>query len=141
MNEPIADAARSILDGHIVLSRQLADSGHYPPIDVLKSISRLMIEVVKREQFQASLEIKDMLAAYKNAEDLINIGAYHEGSNPKVDRARLAMNRISDFLKQGIDQSYEHGQSVNDLMDIVATYPVLSVAQNEPQESELSLKE
>jgi flagellum-specific ATP synthase len=140
MNEPIADAARSILDGHIVLSRQLADSGHYPPIDILKSISRLMIDVVKRDQFQASLEIKDMLAAYRNAEDLINIGAYHEGSNPKVDRARLAMNRISDFLKQPIDQSYALDTSISDLMDIVQAYPVLSGAQSEQNENELSLK-
>jgi flagellum-specific ATP synthase len=140
MNEPIADTARSILDGHIVLSRQLADSGHYPPIDILKSISRLMIDVVKREQFQASLEIKDMLAAYRNAEDLINIGAYHEGSNPKVDRARLAMNRISDFLRQPIDQSCAQDQSIRELADIVQAYPVMPAAQNEPQEGELSLK-
>ena len=140
MNEPIADAARSILDGHIVLSRQLADSGHYPPIDILKSISRLMIDVVSREHFQSSLEIKDILASYKNAEDLINIGAYKDGSNPKVDRAKRAMNRTTDFLRQPIGQSCQYAQSVVELMDIVHTYPLIVGEQGEYSENEFSLK-
>jgi flagellum-specific ATP synthase len=87
LNEPISDAVRAILDGHIVLSRELASHNHYPAIDVLNSVSRLMIDVVSKEHYDLAMKFKDILATYKSAEDLINIGAYTRGSNPKIDRA------------------------------------------------------
>ncbi|MEJ2635714.1 MAG: FliI/YscN family ATPase [Calditrichia bacterium] len=103
MNEPIADAARSILDGHIVLSRRLASAGHYPAIDVLESISRVMTDVTRPEQRQAATKLLDTLATYKEAEDLINIGAYVKGSNPKVDYSRQGIEEKSD-LTASFDQ-------------------------------------
>ena len=100
MNEPIADAARGILDGHIVLSRELAHQGHYPAIDVLQSVSRVMPQITSPEQRDAANLLRDLLAAYRSAEDLINIGAYVEGSNPRIDRARQKIEAIQAFLRQ-----------------------------------------
>lgn len=110
MNEPIADITRSILDGHIVLSRDLASLNHYPSIDVLNSISRLAIDITTPEQQQLVAKIKEILAVYKQAEDLINIGAYVAGSNPKIDYAISMYDKIIAFLKQGIYEniSYEN---------------------------------
>ena len=87
MNEPIADAVRSILDGHIVLSRRLAHKNHYPAIDILESISRVMTKIVTPEQQQIAMKARELLATYREAEDLINIGAYVKGSNPKIDES------------------------------------------------------
>ncbi|RKY37399.1 MAG: flagellar protein export ATPase FliI [Candidatus Omnitrophota bacterium] len=112
LNEPIADAVRSILDGHIVLSRDLADSGHYPPIDVLASVSRLMPDIVSKQHFNLALQVREMLAEYKKAGDLINIGAYKEGSNPKIDRAKKMINQINDFLKQPVEQKVDYQESI-----------------------------
>ena len=100
MNEPVADACRSILDGHVVLSRDLAAQNHYPAIDVLNSVSRVMRDIVKPEQLQEAGNIRSMLATYKSVEDLIAIGAYVKGSNPKVDQAVVKMDAIQGFLKQ-----------------------------------------
>ncbi|MGB9866831.1 MAG: flagellar protein export ATPase FliI [Bacillota bacterium] len=102
MNEPIADAVRGILDGHIVLSRQLASKGHYPPIDVLASVSRLMISVVNGEHMELARKVRTVLATYKDAEDLINIGAYVSGSNPDIDYAVKMIKPVTEFLQQGI---------------------------------------
>lgn len=102
MTEPIADATRSILDGHIVLTRELADRGHYPAIDVLASKSRLMTEIVSKEHNAASQEILTLIAAYRRAETLIEIGAYQAGSNPTVDKAIRMNDAIQEYLKQGI---------------------------------------
>jgi len=104
VTEPIADAARSILDGHIVLSRQLADRNIYPAIDVLASKSRVMIDVVPAEQMQSAGEFLSLLATYREAEDLINIGAYAHGSNPRIDRAIMLNDRMSAFLRQEISE-------------------------------------
>ena len=104
MNEPIADAARSILDGHVVLSRKLASAGHYPAVDVLESVSRVMPDVTTSEHRKASGYLLDLLATYREAEDLINIGAYVKGSNQKIDKAVAMIERIRTFLKQGIDE-------------------------------------
>ena len=95
MDEPIADAARSILDGHIVLSRNLANKGHYPAIDVLESVSRLKNEVTDREHRQNSLAILDIMSNYHDSEDLIKIGAYQPGSNAKIDQA---IEKIDDIM-------------------------------------------
>lgn len=100
MNEPISDAVRSILDGHIVLSRHLASKNHYPAIDVLNSVSRLMNHLVSVEQNHLAGKIRDLMATYRDAEDLINIGAYAKGSNPSIDQAIAFHDQIQGFLKQ-----------------------------------------
>jgi flagellum-specific ATP synthase len=99
-NEPICDAVRSILDGHIVLSRQLGAEGHYPAIDILQSVSRLASRLANPEQKAAAQKIRESLATYQRAEDLINLGAYAGGSNPKLDAAIRSRPQVLDFLKQ-----------------------------------------
>jgi flagellum-specific ATP synthase len=105
MNEPVADAVRSILDGHIVLSRKLAAANHYPAVDVLASVSRVMPDVVSSAQLASASAVRDVLATYKDAEDLINIGAYVPGSNPRVDHALARIDAVRAFLRQGIYDS------------------------------------
>lgn len=100
MNEPIADAVRSILDGHIVLSRSLAHKNHYPAIDVLASVSRIMNGIIKPEHQQLSRNARELLATYREAEDLISIGAYSKGSNPKIDAAVAKIDDLNNFLTQ-----------------------------------------
>ncbi|RXZ76961.1 flagellar protein export ATPase FliI [Paenibacillaceae bacterium] len=100
MNEPIADAVRGILDGHIVLSRQLAHKGHFPALDVLQSVSRVMKEIVTEEQQDAANELKRLLAVYRESEDLINIGAYQRGSNAEIDKAIEHIDAIHAFTRQ-----------------------------------------
>ena len=102
MNEPVADAVRSILDGHVVLSRSLAAKGHYPAVDVLQSISRLMQRLVDAEHLQLSRRIREILTVYKEQEDLINIGAYKQGSNPKIDTALQFIDPVNTFLQQDL---------------------------------------
>ncbi|MCM8901219.1 flagellar protein export ATPase FliI [Caldicoprobacter algeriensis] len=103
-NEPISDAVRGILDGHILLSRRLANRNHYPAIDVLGSVSRVMPDVVDKSHMQLAGRIKALMAAYEEARDLINIGAYRRGSNPEVDEAIEKMPQITEFLQQAIDE-------------------------------------
>ena len=103
-NEPISDAVRGLLDGHIWLSRKLASRGHYPAVDILESLSRLMPEVATEEQTQAAFILRELLAAHRDNEDLISIGAYREGSNPTVDLAIRMMDPISSFLRQKIEE-------------------------------------
>jgi len=100
MNEPIADAVRGILDGHIVLDRNLAQRGHFPAIDVLSSISRVMNEIVSEDHLQSAEFLKKQLAVYKNSEDLISIGAYQKGSNADIDSALQYIEEIWDFTRQ-----------------------------------------
>lgn len=102
MNEPISDAVRGILDGHIVLSRSLANKNHYPAIDILGSLSRCMKDVVDKEQAEAAKKFRELLAAYADSEDLINLGAYAKGSNPVIDKAIEMKPAMDAFLKQGI---------------------------------------
>lgn len=99
-NEPIADATRSILDGHIVLSRKLTSKGHYPPIDCLQSLSRVMPMVVSREHLEAARDLREQLAAYDDIEDLVAIGAYKEGAKPVADRALRRRDAVTGFLRQ-----------------------------------------
>ncbi|MEW6427005.1 MAG: FliI/YscN family ATPase [Thermodesulfobacteriota bacterium] len=103
-NEPIADAVRSIVDGHILLSRDLASRGHYPAIEILGSISRCMPDVVEKQQLQFSRRFLEVLAEYRRSEDLINIGAYAKGSNKKIDFAISMIDRLNVFLQQDIEQ-------------------------------------
>ena len=114
-NDPIADAARSILDGHIVLSRDLAAQGHYPAIDVLQSVSRLMKEIVSDEQRQLASELIATQAVYRKSEDLINIGAYVAGSNSRIDHAIKMVDPINQFLEQDIDERVDFEQTVRGL--------------------------
>lgn len=104
MNEPIADAVRGILDGHFVLSRELANKGQYPAIDVLKSISRIMNHIVSKEHVRAAEKLRDLLSTYINSEDLINIGAYKKGSSKEIDEAIRMYPEIIAFLKQNTDE-------------------------------------
>ena len=121
MNEPIADAVRSILDGHIVLSRDLAMESHYPAIDILSSISRSMNRLIDPEHRENAGRLKLILASYKKAEDLINIGAYVPGSNPKIDYAIKMIEKVNGYLKQRIDEGLNYKDSLaqlNQLYDI-----------------------
>ncbi len=118
MNEPIADAARSILDGHIVLSRKLASSGHYPAVDVLESVSRVMPDVTTRDHRKASGYLLDLLATYREAEDLINIGAYVKGSSQKIDKAVAMIEPIRKFLRQGMDEISTLDDALSRLMEL-----------------------
>lgn len=105
-NEPISDTARGILDGHIILSRKLGHKNHYPAIDVLQSISRCMSGIVTKEHKLAAGKLKNVLATYDEAEDLINIGAYKAGSNPDIDFAISKIRQVNDFLMQDVDSKY-----------------------------------
>ncbi|MBI1764557.1 MAG: flagellum-specific ATP synthase FliI, partial [Acidobacteria bacterium] len=107
MNEPIADAVRGILDGHIILSRTLAARNHYPCIDVLHSASRLFNSVATKPQAAAAARVREMLATYAAAEDLINIGAYQKGTNPRIDEAIAQYDRINSFLRQDRQEPVE----------------------------------
>jgi flagellum-specific ATP synthase len=104
LNDPIADATRGILDGHIVLSRKLADRGLFPAIDVLRSVSRVANEVTTKEHQKAAAKVRDLLATYAEAADLIQIGAYVSGSDPRVDAARLAQPQIEALIRQGLTE-------------------------------------
>jgi len=120
LNEPISDAVRGILDGHIVLSRSLAAANHFPAVDVLNSVSRLMPDITTEEHRVRAGRLRDLLAAYKQAEDLINIGAYVAGSNPRVDEARASYQTIVDFLRQDLHEHSEYGDSLEKLKAIVS---------------------
>jgi flagellum-specific ATP synthase len=117
-NEPIADAVRGILDGHIVLSRELAAKNHFPAIDILASISRLMSEVATKDHKEAASMARDLMATYKDSEDLINIGAYVKGSSKKIDRAIHYNDSIESYLIQGMDDSTEFEVSINKLKNM-----------------------
>lgn len=116
MNEPVADAVRGILDGHIVLSRELAHRGHYPAIDVLQSISRVMPRITYPEQRNSVDMMRDVMATYRDAEDLINIGAYVDGSNPRIDRARAKIDAANAFLRQKSDDASDYTETLRQLL-------------------------
>lgn len=118
-NEPISDAVRGILDGHIILSRKLASLGHYPAIDVLDSISRVMPNIVDEDHLLAAMRFKEVLATYRNSEDLINIGAYARGTNPHIDFAIEKNNDFNAFLKQRTSESLPYAESIELLREMV----------------------
>jgi type III secretion system ATPase, FliI/YscN (EC 3.6.3.15) len=119
MNEPITDTVRGILDGHIALSRQLAHRNHYPAIDVLGSISRVMNDIVDEEHLKYAMELRQALAVYRDAEDLINVGAYVRGSNPAIDKAISLHDSINEFLTQGINERYSFRDTIEKLKEAV----------------------
>ncbi len=120
MNDPIGDAVRSIVDGHIVLSRQLAHKGHFPAIDILQSTSRVMKSVSSPEHLKMSFKLRELIATYKDAEDLINIGAYKAGANPKIDKAVKMNDAINEFLKQSTEDSSNMVQCLRMLQNLTA---------------------
>ncbi len=120
MNEPIADAVRGILDGHIVLSRKIAGKNHFPAIDIQNSVSRIMKQVVDREHFTKAGKLKENLAVYSDSEDLINIGAYKKGTNPTIDRSIDLIGPINSFLRQDVDERYSYTESIDILRGIIA---------------------
>ena len=120
MNEPIADTVRGILDGHIVLSRALANKNHYPAIDVLASVSRVMPSIMSAEHMKKVGVMRDLLATYKDSEDLISIGAYVKGSSKKVDFAIEKNDEINNFLKQGVHDKYTFSQ-IEDMIGQIIT--------------------
>jgi flagellum-specific ATP synthase len=126
MNEPISDNTRAILDGHIVLSRELADKGHYPAVDILQSVSRVMIDIVDKEIYELSLKIKDILSTIKANQDLINIGAYVKGSNQKIDYALSKIDKVNEFLKQGIFEKVDYQSSIERLKSIFKEERIIS---------------
>ncbi len=126
LNEPIADAARSILDGHIVLTRALANRNHYPPIDVLQSVSRLMPSVVSPEWLERAGRIRSVLATYRDAEDLVNIGAYVAGANPRIDRALALIDPINAFLTQRVGEAAELADTGAKLGGLIDASPGVS---------------
>lgn len=135
LTEPIADATRSILDGHIVLSRDLADKGHYPAIDILGSVSRLMADVVPSDHMGWATRVISHLAAYRRAETLINIGAYAKGSNPEIDSAIDIIGDINAFLRQDMKSGVTFSQSLAGLRNLADRAPGLS--QHRPENRSL----
>ncbi|HAF26970.1 MAG TPA: flagellar protein export ATPase FliI [Lachnospiraceae bacterium] len=117
-NEPITDTARSILDGHIMLNRKLAHKNHYPAIDVLQSISRCMSQIADPEHKKAAGKLKNVLATYNDAEDLINIGAYKRGSNPNIDYAMEKIDAVNGFLLQSTDEKFSFDEEVDMLQNL-----------------------
>lgn len=120
MNEPIADAVRGILDGHIVLSRDLAARNHYPAIDIGHSVSRLMTEITDSEHQSLAQRLREVMATYQKMEDIINIGAYQKGSNPEVDEAIKLYPKIVSFLRQDVDEHFSFADSLRQLREIFA---------------------
>ena len=119
MNEPVADAVRGFLDGHIVLNRRLANANHFPAVDVLQSVSRLDRAVCTKSEIEIISEARDLLSIYKQNEDLINVGAYVKNSNPKIDLAIEKFDRIDSFLKQSYDKVSTRDSSFNQLSEIL----------------------
>jgi flagellum-specific ATP synthase len=119
MNEPIADTARSLLDGHVVLSRRLASDGHYPAIDVLGSISRVMLDIVPPEHQKCAGRVRAWLATHRDAEDLINIGAYARGANQAIDEAVTRLPGVTRFLRQPLDEPSTLADSLEQLKKLV----------------------
>jgi flagellum-specific ATP synthase len=117
-NEPVSDAVRGLLDGHVILSRRLAAQAHYPAIDVLESISRLFADIVSPEQQQAAQTVRELLAAYREHEDLISIGAYRSGANPAVDAAIVMRDEINKFLRQAVADGSSVESACTQLMQL-----------------------
>ncbi|MCH8327472.1 MAG: EscN/YscN/HrcN family type III secretion system ATPase, partial [Candidatus Marinimicrobia bacterium] len=118
LNDPIADAARSLLDGHVVLSRALANRGQFPAVDPLQSVSRLRRDITPPEQIEDVQRIIELMSVYNESEDLINIGAYSAGSNTRIDEAIANIDSINDYLKQGGDVPSDYANAREMLRDL-----------------------
>ena len=120
MNEPVADNVRGILDGHIVLSRELAAQNHYPAVDVLESVSRVMEDITSKEHRKAANKLLEVLATYEESKDLVSIGAYERGSDPKLDYALDKLDEINNFLQQGLNECTDYQKTIECLTNIFA---------------------
>ena len=134
MDEPIADAVRSILDGHIVLSRKIAQKNHFPAVDVLQSASRVMRTVIDPQHLQGANQIKEWLALYQGAEDLINVGAYVKGANSKIDQAIYVQEKIIEFLRQGIDEKASFQETLSMMHSIIRSGEAFQASQLSQQQ-------
>jgi flagellum-specific ATP synthase len=121
MNDPIADSVRSILDGHIVLTRELATQNHYPASDVLESVSRLNRDLLSPEQIALTAAAREHMAVYRRNQDLINIGAYPAGSNPAIDQAIALREPLNRFLHQGVSEGFDAPKSWSLLSQVLST--------------------
>lgn len=121
MNDPIADAARGVLDGHVVLSRSLAESGHYPAIDIEASISRVMPDIIEPEHMLAARDLRRLYSTYQQNRDLISVGAYRAGADPRIDKAIAKNPAIMDFLQQSMNESVDMSRSLSELTTLLAT--------------------
>ncbi len=120
MSEPVADTVRSILDGHMVLSREIAAHGHYPAIDILPSVSRVISDVASKEHIKLAQELRKLVSVYRKAEDMINIGAYKNGSNAEIDRSMLKKNAIDSFLTQNTEENAPWEETFAALKEVLA---------------------
>ncbi len=117
-NEPVSDTVRGILDGHIILNRKLGAMGHYPAIDVLDSVSRVMRDIVSKEHTKAALNLRQLMATYRGAEDLISVGAYQKGTNQDIDRAMNLHGSINEFLRQDVEEQVTFDDALNGVLNI-----------------------
>jgi flagellum-specific ATP synthase len=139
MNDPVADSARSLLDGHIVLSRKLADRGHYPAVDILQSVSRLMTRVASPEHCGAAQVLRELYATYTDAEDLINIGAFAPGSNKRIDGSIALIDQVRQFLTQPVRCRSRFDQTVGQLTAITQAWEqLLGMPKAAPEPKALS---
>ncbi len=129
-NEPISDTVRSILDGHIILSREIAAQNHYPAIDILNSVSRCMIDIVSSDHMQAAQKLKTTYANYKGAEDMINVGAYVEGKNTKIDYAIKKIGEITEYLKQNTGEKSNFDEDISRLKDMMVDSSEVKAQKN-----------
>jgi len=137
LNEPVSDAVRGVLDGHVVLSRRLAHRNHYPALDILGSISRVMVDIVSREHRDSAGKLRNALAVYQDAEELINIGAYVEGANPEIDKARRVIEPLNQFLRQDMDDKADFAAGVKRLQELAAAFDApLPEPQRQPQQQQ-----
>ena len=140
-NEPIADTLRGLLDGHVWLSRKVASRGHYPAVDVLESLSRLMNDLADPQHLKASVRLRELLSAYADHEDLISIGAYQKGANPTVDTAVAMLDDINAFLRQGIHETSLIGDTRNAMLKLLEKSlippPKPAMAMNTPQNAQV----
>jgi flagellum-specific ATP synthase len=123
LDEPISDAVRSLVDGHVALDRRLAERGHYPAVHVARSVSRVAADVAGPPHLEAARKIRAILATYAEVEDLLRIGAYAKGSSQQVDRAIELMPAVERFLRQGVGERYTLAQTRESLEKIAASWP------------------
>ncbi len=132
LNEPVSDTVRGTLDGHIILSRKIAAQNHFPAIDLLNSVSRCMIDIVTDDHMKAAQNLRSAYAIYKDAEDMINVGAYVEGKNHKIDYAISKYDNITEYLKQGVEEGNLYDEGISKLLEIMKDYGGAEQRQNEP---------
>ncbi len=133
INEPVSDTARGILDGHIVLSRELANANHYPAIDILKSVSRVMPSVVNREIVKSAMELRELMSTYNSVKDMISVGAYKKGTDPKIDKAIEFHDDIEEFLRQAVNEPAPFEETLETLKEMARSVQITFRSKNETE--------